>query len=178
MFEPEKIARRNLLQYAESIGGKQMYLRMNKAVRDAHLQSEETLNKKQIDAVLGKLVEQEDVHLDKMKFRQLLGERERRRQVYIKMAAESEDDELYGGMSSEVGGIGGGIGGKQRYDYRKMPAGPKGVTHSAGSVPVSSVARLQRKPTPGKPGPGQKNIGPKTSASNSGPVSSIAHIMR
>lgn len=181
MYIPPKVARRNLLQYAEGIGGKQMYLRMNKALRDAHLHTEESLNRDQLDSVIDKLAQQEDLSLDKMKIKKLIDEKERRRQVYVKMAAESEDDELYGGISSGVGGIGGEVGGSRRYDYRKMSAGPQNIGHTAGTAPISSIARLRNSSsakTPAKGFSNTKNFGPKSSAVKQGPVSSISHIKR
>ena len=180
MFIPPKVARRNLLQYAEGIGGKQMYLRMNKALRDAHLHNEESLNRDQLDSVIDKLAQQEDVSLDKMKIKQLIDEKERRRQVYIKMAIESESDEFDRG-SADIGGIGGGVGGSKRYDYRKMPAGPQNIGHTAGSAPISSIARIKNNSNLKAPGKGSshaKNFGPKSSAIKQGPVSSISHIKR
>lgn len=178
MYLPPKVARRNLLQYAESIGGKEMYLRMNKALRDSGLHTEESLNRKQVDAVVDKLSEQEDFHMDKMKLKKLIDEKERRREVYVKMAIESETDELYGGTPSDVGGIGGSVGGKQRYDYRKMPQRQNGISHTAQSAPVSSISRLQKQSNKPKSPLGTKALTPKSSAASSGPVSSIAHIKR
>lgn len=178
MYIPPKVAKKNLLQYAESIGGKQMYMKMNKALRDANLHTEESLNQKQLDTVVDKLSEQEDSSIDKMKFKKLIDEKERRRQAYVKMAIESETDEMNSG--SEIGGIG-GFQGNQRYDFRKMPSSSNNAMSTAGHAPISSIGRLRNntRSANGAKGSalGSKNTGPKN-IQRPGPVSSISHIKR
>lgn len=168
-MQTDRLSKKNLLSYAEAIGGKDMYFKFRRALREAGVLERPELNRKQIQNTLRKLVESGDVALDRMKMEKLIDEHERRRKAYVRMAVdrdieleEREDPGLY----SERGYF----GGTRRFDYKKSGSLPKNISISANKGATSSIFHMNQ-------GPGKK-ITPTGKAAGTGPITSISKLSR
>jgi len=155
---PQKISKKHLLEYAESIGGKDLYMKMHRALEGSGVASQSELNERQLNNVITKLTEEKDFTLGRSKVEKLIESKERRRLAYIKMAIEEETDREEYGTGSRGG----------RYDRRSsIHERKEGGPHtSALRSASSSISRIHES---------KNSSGGSSRPASSGPTTSIAH---
>ncbi len=168
-MQTDRLSKKNLLSYAESIGGKDMYFKFRKALREAGVIEKPELNRKQIQNTLRKVVQSGGVALDRMKMEKLIDEHERRRQAYVRLAIDRDiqlEEKANPGLYSEVGTF----GGTKRYEYKRSTNVPKNISISANTDASSSIFHMNQ-------GSGLKKT-PQAKAIGRGPVTSISKLNR
>lgn len=175
---PEKVPKRNLLEYAERIGGKRMSLSFLRALRSAGVENNPELNKKQLKNVFSKLYQDESFtkhfRLEREKLEKLINQRDRRRRAYIKMAIESDIEEEEAKLIAQGEQVISPWRGK-RFDYRKnRPERSIGFQQKAREEAVSSVNRIQQSKL--KEMRRSSALSPKRTSQKGGPVTSILRL--